>query len=204
MTLRKSAELRSMRSCALVVVSAVVLFGACTSPNVGSLRIGRVAASVVPPSGDVVRIVAYSDNDGPMSRVILTGAIGDFGTATSVSSNGEVNTEHNDALELSLSHGTFRLDIAALDQHIVDAFRDYRPNPDTCSGNVDTTGTAPIVADSGTGSYGGIQGSFDLAVAISEVGAISQCNSTAQDQLATVPFLSQAIIITGAGTVTLP
>ena len=151
-----------------------------------------------------MRIVAYTDNDGPTSTVILTGAIGDFGTATSVSSNGEVNTEHNDMLELDLSHGTFRVDIADLDQHIVDAFQNYRPNSATCSGNVDTTGTAPIVSDSGTGSYSGIEGSFDLSVAISEVGATSQCNSTAQDQLATVPFLAQAIIVTGSGTITMP
>ena len=107
-------------------------------------------------------------------------------------------------MELNLSQGSFRIDIADLDQRIVHAFHEYAPNAATCSGNVDTTGTAPIVAGSGTGTYSGISGSFNLSVAISEVGATSQCNSTANDQLATVPFLAQAIIITGSGTVALP
>ena len=205
MRLRTAVGVRSTRCTRLVaVLAAVLLFSACASPTSARPPLGASTGTVAPSSGDVVRIVDYTDNDGPTSTVILTGAIGDFGTATSVSSNGEVNTEHNDALELNLSHGTFRLDIADLDQHIVDAFRDYRPDPATCSGNVDTTGVAPIVADSGAGSYSGIEGSFDLSVAISEVGATSQCNSTAQDQLATVPFDAQAIIVTGSGTITMP
>ncbi len=59
-----------------------------------------ILTAVVPPAavfrgGDTVHLVDYTDNDGPDSAVILTGAIADFGKAVSVNPDGSVNPEHN-------------------------------------------------------------------------------------------------------------
>src|SRR6185437_5516303 len=87
--------------------------------------------------GDTVHLVDYTDNDGPDSAVILTGAIADFGKAVSVNPDGSVNPEHNSQLELELSHGTLRLDVAALDRTFVAVMAAQFPtNTSTCSGSV--------------------------------------------------------------------
>jgi hypothetical protein len=60
-------------------------------------------------------LVIYSVNsDGPDFRVVLSGAIGDYGPAVAVYPDGKVDPEHDSELELKLSRGTFRLNIAGL------------------------------------------------------------------------------------------
>ena len=147
------------------------------------------------PAGDsVVHITDYADNDAAKSAVILTGAIGDYGQAVTVKANGTADAEHSDELNLRLTHGSFRLRIADLDKKLVNAFTRFPSNTTTCSGLVSVAGQAPIVNDSGTGSYAGISGSFDLTVSIDEVDAKTGCTASSK-------FLSQAIVITGWGTV---
>ena len=50
----------------------------------------------------MVTISAYSENDGPTARVILTGAIGDYGKAVSVHPDGTTDPEHGSQLKLGL------------------------------------------------------------------------------------------------------
>lgn len=59
------------------------------------------------------------------------------------------------------------------------------------------TRQVPVVAGSGTGAYQGLGGAFTLTAALDEVdkvGAAQPCNGTGA-------FLSQAIIVTGPGSV---
>ena len=62
----------------------------------------------------VANLSVYSINsDGPDFRAVLSGSIGDYGPAVAIYPNGKVDPEHNSELELNLSHGTFRLNIAS-------------------------------------------------------------------------------------------
>lgn len=145
-----------------------------------------------------VHLTAYSDNDGPTETVIVTGAVGDHGQAVSVNPDGSVNPEHNSQLDLRLAHGTFRLDIAALDKSFVAAMAAQFPsNTTTCSGSVDVTQRVPIVPNSGTGAYQGIAGEFTVTVALDEVDKVGP----AEPCSASSAFLSQTIVTSGSGKV---
>lgn len=187
----------------LAAATGALVLSACTttSPSAADTASNQNAADAVAPpaaiyrGGDSVHLVDYSDNDGPGSSVILTGAIGDYGKAVSVNPDGSVNPEHNSQLRLDLGHGSFRLDIAALDQAFVAVMRTQFPtNTSTCSGSVSASHTVPIVAGSGTGTYQGVSGQFDLTIKLDEVDSTgSSCQGAA--------LLSQMLITTGSGHV---
>jgi hypothetical protein len=158
------------------------------------------AAAVVQPvaatrGGGSAHLVDYSDNDGPDSSVILTGVIADYGKAVSVNPDGSINPEHNSQLRLDLAHGSFRLDIAALDRSFVAVMGTQFPtNASTCSGSVSASSAVPIVAGSGTGAYEGVNGQFELTIRLDEVDAPSaHCQGS--------PLLSQLLITSGSGHV---
>ena len=80
-----------------------------------------------------MHVVDYSDNDGPRSKVILTGATGDFGGAVSVYPGGRTDPQHNAELNVALTRGSFRMSTVGLDKKIVSAFSRARFNTGTCS-----------------------------------------------------------------------
>jgi hypothetical protein len=147
-------------------------------------------------SGSSVGFTSYTDNDGPESTVILTGGIGDYGTAVSVHPDGSVDPEHSSQLKLTLRDGSFRIGIADLDKKFVSAMSSFPPNTSTCSGTVRVSGATPIVAGSGTGAYQGISGGFNLTITLAEVDAKANCGPSSA-------FLRQSIVIAGSGTVSL-
>jgi hypothetical protein len=143
-----------------------------------------------------VHLTAYTTDDGPTSAIVLSGAIGDYGTARSVRPDGSVDPDHGSQLDLQLNHGSFRLDIAALDRAFVQATGSLTVNTNTCSATTSATATVAIVPGSGTGAYRKINGSFDLTATLDEVYRPAECTETGT-------FLSQIIVITGPGTVTI-
>jgi hypothetical protein len=79
----------------------------------GGTSTARTAQS---PVGSQAHIMVYSINsDGPDFRAILTGAVGDYSPAVTVHPDGRVDPEHTSEMELRLTHGSFRLNIAGLD-----------------------------------------------------------------------------------------
>ena len=172
---------------------------AVTLAGLTILGCSAASASAKPASApaSAAHLTAYSPDDGPTQQVIVTGAVADYGQAVSVNPDGSVNPEHNSQLELKLTHGTFRLDIASIDKAFVAAMASRFPtDPATCSGNFAVTQQVPVVTGSGTGSYKGADGSFTLTIALDEVDKPTPgqpCNGTQA-------FLSQAIVITGPGT----
>jgi len=64
-----------------------------------------------------------------------------------------VDPDHNSDMELKLTHGSFRVGVAGLDEQIVKAYTHWPSNKSTCSGTVTLSGTAPIV-----GAVGGWAG----------------------------------------------
>lgn len=162
--------------------------GTATTAAHGSVPAKTAAA------GGTVGFTDFTDNDGPKATVILTGAIGDFGQATSVHPDGTVDPEHGGQLGLTLRYGSFRVNIGDLHQRFVKAMRHFPSNVSTCSGTVTVAGAVPIVTGSGTGSYRGISGGFHLTLTLAEVDARANCNASSA-------FLRQSVVTAGSGTV---
>jgi hypothetical protein len=196
---------------AVAALAGVVLAGAALTSGCGSAASRTPTAAPTPlatspaarsarsagttATGGTAYIADYSANsDGPTSRVILTGAIGDFGTAVSVHANGAIDPGHSSDLRLRLTHGSFRLAIADLGRNIARAFRHWPGDARTCSGDLRVTAATPIIAGSGTGAYRGISGTFKVTATIDEVDMKPACDGTGK-------FLAQLIIIAGSGTV---
>lgn len=162
---------------------------------------GQASGTGQAPSAGMVRLVAYADSDGSVATAVLTGAIGDLGTAVSVEPDGTIDPNHDAEVSLALSHGSFRIDIAAVDRTFLGAIRraTFQPSNNTCSGSVSVTGTAPIVAGSGTGGYRGIHGGFQLTMTLAEVDArtsdpTAPCGPTGA-------LLGEAVVTDGSGAV---
>jgi hypothetical protein len=134
-------------------------------------------------------IMVYSINsDGPGFRAILAGAVGDYGPAVIVGAG-------RSEMKLSLTRGSFRLSIAAMDKRFVRATSHEPIYPDTCSDFVSVRAAVPVVAGSGTGAYRSIRGSFTVTATLHEVEAKPCMHSNA--------FVWQAIIVSGPGTISL-
>ena len=73
-------------------------------------------------------------SNGAKSKIVITGAIGDYGTATSVDQNGKVDQNGNFVV-ITLKKGTFKVDSTALNQ----AANNVQPtvNTTTCSATGD-------------------------------------------------------------------
>ena len=54
-------------------------------------------------------------------RAVVTGAVADYGPAVAVYPNGKVDPGHSHQMELKLQDGTFRLNIAKLEQNLLRA-----------------------------------------------------------------------------------
>jgi hypothetical protein len=193
MNIRKIASMTA----AAVLASAAAVAGCASAaaPAATTARAAPARAVTTASAGGATRIMAYSVNsDGPDFRAIMTGAVGDYGPAVTVYPDGKVDPEHTSELELNLSHGSFRLSIARLDAEVVRAYRRWPSSAATCSGSITVAAPAPVVAGSGTGAYRGIAGRFSMTVTIDEVDVKPVCNGTGK-------FLSQVILMAGAGTV---
>lgn len=175
-------------------LGALTVLG-CSAAAASARSAGKPA-----PSPVATHLTAYTTDDGPTEQVILAGAVADYGRAVSVNPDGSVNPEHTSLLELRLQHGTFRLNIAAIDKAFVSAMgHGFPTDPATCSGTVTVTQRVPIVENSGTGAYANAAGDFTLTLTLDEVDkpvAGQPCNGSEA-------FVSQTIITTGPGSVRL-
>lgn len=197
---------KRLTSMLAITVSACALLAAgCASPvTKGTVTkapaakapaAGAISAAKASAAGGTVHIIDYSLNsDGPWSRVILTGAIGDWGQAATVHPDGAIDPQHTSELRLGLQKGSFRLNIASLHKKIIRAYSPWPSNKSTCSGSVSFTATTPVVGGSGTGAYRGIGGSFTVTVTIDEVDVKPVCDGSSA-------FLAQVILIVGSGNV---
>jgi hypothetical protein len=203
LTMRRPLQLVALAATAL---ATAVLSAGCASAgsaqpgltSAGTASAGATApnaspgAAAGPGAGGPARFTDYQDNDGPTSSAVLTGSVGDYGTADSVKADGSANSDQRGELEFRLSRGTFRLETASLDALLISAFRDFPPDRATCSGVVTVSHQAPVVTGSGTGAYHGITGSFTVTVTIAEVDAALNCSASSA-------FLAQQVVMSGTG-----
>jgi hypothetical protein len=198
----------AMRTKALVpVIGLVILAGtiaACGATSSASAKNSRPSAKTsttrvaggrgASKAGGVVQLTAYQDNDGPNSRVVLTGAIGDYGKAVRTYANGTTVQQYN-RLDVGVTRGSFQLKIAGLEQSLVNGASQLPTDLGTCSGTEIVTATTPIVAGSGTGEYQGISGAFKMTVTINEVDSWSRCPRSGQT------LITESVFSTGSGVV---
>ena len=152
----------------------------------------------VGPDGGKIRVYVDASTNGPVSKILITGAIGDYGTATSMDKNGKVDSNGN-FVKVVLKKGTFEVDSTALNAKLNKGPGVFTKS--TCSFSF--TGSGRVTLSNGTGLYHGISGSVNVTATF---GAISprlssgahkgQCN---QNQNA--KSLSQWGAIIGTGTV---
>ena len=182
-----------MRRAAAVVGSVVVL---CVVSLSAGVALGQSGTS-----GSIkvwVNLPVTSNGNAP-NPIVITGVIGDYGTAISV--NGKGKSDANGNFErIRLKKGKFTVNGTAVNQALNNASpSDF--NSATCSASI-TAGpvTIPIVDGSGTGAYSGISGSVTLNADLAFVGPKTKsgsCNMKANP-------LAGFGVITGTGTVTIP
>ena len=172
---------------ALAVTLAAVAGG-------GSAFASRAATT---PAGGAVYIHA-TGNNGPAGTIIITGAIGDYGTTLSIDRNGKTDTNGN-YVRIRLHKGTFEVNSTVLNAKTNHAQPIF--NKATCSFRF--AGTGPVTLFNGTGLYKGIKGKVLITVSFGAVGSSytsgphkGQCNLSNN-----APTLAQWGSITGPGTV---
>src|SRR5262249_28283643 len=134
-----------LRVLPVVAAAGLALTAGCSSTSTKPPAAGGTATTATSAAagtrspaalaaGGTVHLTDYPDNDGPTSTVIPSGVVGDYGKAQSINPDGSVNSEHNSQLNLMLTHGSFRLDIADLDKKFVAVLGKLAVNTTTCSG----------------------------------------------------------------------
>jgi len=171
-----------------------LVLGCAVAGSVG----GTAQAASAAPSNGQISVYATPSN-GAKSKIVITGVIGDYGTALSVDKNGKTDQNGNFVV-ITLKKGTFKVDSTALNQ----VTNNLQPavNAATCSAT--GTGSGPVTLMDGTGLYAGISGTLNMTTTFAFIGPPfksgskkGQCNLSNNAQP-----LAQYGSITGSGTVT--
>jgi hypothetical protein len=126
------------------------------------------AARATPPAGGVIHLyVTPPPNfNGAVFKIVVIGAIGDYGTATSIDKDGKVDSNGN-YVRIRLRKGTFEVNSVALDKKTNNAPPSI-VNTATCSYGFG--GSGPVTLFNGTGLYAGISGTLRITQTFAAVG----------------------------------
>lgn len=133
--------------------------------TVALIAIGGAGAAAAAPKDGPISVLATLGN-GPAGKIVVAGAIGDWGTALSIDKNGKPD-ENGNYVKVTLKKGTFEIDSTALNK------KSDNPHPQiasdtTCSVSVSVS--APVTLLDGTGLYQGISGTVNATLTFSGVG----------------------------------
>lgn len=122
------------------------------------LGAGSSALAASTPHGGKVRVFVTNTSQ-TRGKILLTGAIGDYGTTVSQDADGKVDP-NGDFEKVALKHGGFIVDATALDRKVNRA----KPtlNPANCSFSL--TASGPTTLKDGTGAYAGIGGTVVITL----------------------------------------
>jgi hypothetical protein len=145
------------------------------------VAVPTVAASSMPAAGTIQ--IWASPSNGAVSKILITGVIGDYGTATTIDKSGKVD-ENGDYVNVVLKHGGFEVNSVQLNK-LINAAPPMMANATTCS--VEFGGSGPVTLFNGTGMYAGIAGTIRITEKFAGVGPRyasgpkkGQCNNNAQ------------------------
>ena len=165
------------------------------------LALGGLAAglaSAAAPAGGVVEIYV-TPTSGAVYKIVVVGAIGDHGTATSIDKDGKVDSNGN-YVKIKLTQGTFEVNSVALNKKTNNA-PPTLTDLATCS--YAFGGSGPVSLFNGTGRYAGISGTLKIDETFAAVGPLfktgakkGKCDSSSNAQ--PVAFWGS---ITGKGAV---
>jgi hypothetical protein len=173
-------------------VFATAAFAGAVNPS------GAFAATEHAAKGGTLSVWA-TPGSGAVATIVITGAIGDYGTATTIDQNGKVDANGN-YVKVALKKGGFEINSTALNKK-VNAAPPESDNATTCS--FVFGGTSPVTVFDGTGAYAGISGTVQVTETFAGIGPRitsgknkGQCNMSNSAQ--PIAFYGS---ITGAGTV---
>ena len=127
-------------------LAAVVGVTAC------ALGAGSVALAASTPQGGKIRVFV-TNTSSTKGKIVITGAIGDYGTTVSQDANGKVNP-NGDFEKVTLKQGGFIVNATALNKKIGAT----KPTVNKSNCSFALSGSGPVTIGNGTGAYAGISG----------------------------------------------
>jgi hypothetical protein len=156
-------------------------------------------ASRTMQSGGTIGVYA-TPGMGAAGKIVITGAIGDHGSATTIDKSGKVNS-NGDYVKIVLEHGGFEVNAVALNRK-ANAAPPTTNSSATCSFSFAVS--APVTLFNGTGLYAGISGVAHVTETFAGIGPRltsgpkkGQCNPSN-----TAPPVAFFASVIGTGTVT--
>jgi hypothetical protein len=142
----------------------------CSTGLLAALVVAGVAAAtasaVVPPKGGPIALFATISPTSTPGKIVLAGAIGDWGKVASIDKNGKP-AENGNFVKVTLSKGTFEIDATVLNK------KTANPRPQVQSGvtcSIAASGSGPVKFFNGTGLYKGISGTANVTMTFTGVG----------------------------------
>jgi opacity protein-like surface antigen len=117
------------------------------------------ATSDASASGVVQVWATPNQGDTPYGKIVVTGAIGDYGRSTNTDKSGKIDPD-GDYIRVTLKHGSFIVDTSAIEAR----YAHLKPQLDsaTCSA-IFAISAVPVGVSHGTGAYAGISGTGKLS-----------------------------------------
>jgi hypothetical protein len=145
------------------------------------------------PAGGAIQLFVQPAQTQGNGKVLITGAVGDYGPSHSVTTGGEK------IATATLKQGTIKLNLTALGK------KSNKTNPiidaATCSASVTVSAATPIIG--GTGLYAGIHGTVQITESYGYLGAFyksgpkkGKCNMSNN-----APTVATMVDVYGSGTV---
>lgn len=124
---------------------------------------GATALAASTPAGGPIQVFV-TNVSSTKAKILITGAIGDYGTTLSVDKNGKLDP--NGAYQkVLLKQGGFWLNATALNKKLDHA----KPTTNKATCSFFFTGSAPTTPYDGTGAYAGIGGSVKVTIAFAAI-----------------------------------
>lgn len=172
---------------------AIALATAATVTGVGaSVALGAGSSSA--PAGGPIHVFVQPGNGQGNGKILITGAIGDYGATHKASSSGGKNYA-----TATLKKGTITFDLTAITAKANHATPTF--DKATCSASFSESAPVPVV--SGTGLYAGIHGTVRLTESFGFIGSTyksgskkGKCNLSNS-----APTVAQMGEVYGTGTV---
>jgi hypothetical protein len=150
------------------------------------------ATTATPPAGGTVRV--FVTPGAATGKIVLTGAIGDFGKTVNTNKNGK--PDPNGAyVKITLQKGGFEVNAVALNKKL----DTLKPKFNATTRSTALVASSPVSLFNGTGLYQGISGKIRIKVAFAIVGprlSNGKCNPSNNAKP-----LAQFQSITGVGRV---
>jgi hypothetical protein len=142
---------------------------------IGALLLAATTAFGATPSGGTIKVWA-SPTNSVKGKIVITGAIGDYGTTVNTNKNGKPNP-NGSYVKIKLHQGGFMVNSVALNKKLNNLNPHF--NGSTCSAAA--TGTGSVTLFDGTGAYKGISGKVRITVSFAFIASRlpnGKCNAS--------------------------